>query len=103
MENEPVDYFLTHESSVRLGAFAHRAGRNDVAISALEDGRSKDLGNARILFNLSGKYYVAGRYEESLTETVRVLGRSTTICISPWVHGSDRPSLVGARAPTDAE
>ena len=73
MENEPVDYFLAHESSVRLGTFAYRAGRNDVAISALEDGRSKDPGNASILFNLAGKYYAAGRYEESLTETVRAL------------------------------
>ena len=75
MEDEPVAYFLTHESSVRQGVFAYRAGRSDVAIAALEDGRSRDPDSARIRFNLAAQYYVEGRYEEALDEASEALAR----------------------------
>jgi tetratricopeptide (TPR) repeat protein len=73
MHRDPVNYFRDHHPSVRLGVYATHAGRNDIAIEALEKGVLEEPENERINFNLGSLYRTAGRYEEAIPKLLVAL------------------------------
>jgi tetratricopeptide (TPR) repeat protein len=73
MDEDPIHYWQGHQWSVRLAAFASRAERPDVAIQALEEGHAQKPDSYRISFNLGGRYWRAGRYDDALPLLVQAL------------------------------